>query len=71
MLREEVVEAVAEGKFAVYPVATVDEGVELLAGVPAAEIHARVEARLQEFAEQARAFAQAPGKKPWRAAKKK
>jgi predicted ATP-dependent protease len=71
MLREEVVQAVGEGRFAVYPVSTVDEGVELLTGVPAPEIHARVEARLEEFAEQARAFAQAPGKKPWRGAKKK
>jgi predicted ATP-dependent protease len=71
MLREDVVQAVADGKFAVYPVSTVDEGVERLTGVPAAEIHARVEARLEEFAEQARAFAQSAGRKPWRAAKKK
>ena len=66
-----VVQAVADGRFAVHPVATVDEGVELLTGVPAAEIHERVEARLEEFAEHARSFAQAGGKKPWRAAKKK
>jgi lon-related putative ATP-dependent protease len=71
MLREDVVQAVADGKFAVHPVSTVDEGIERLTGVPAAEIHARVEARLEEFAEQARAFAQSAGKKPWRAAKKK
>jgi hypothetical protein len=35
----------------------VDEGIELLTGVPAAEIHARVEARLTGFAEKAREFA--------------
>jgi predicted ATP-dependent protease len=70
MLREDVVRAVEEGKFAVYAVRSVDEGVELLTGVPAAEIHARVEARLIEFAEKARAFA-AGGKKPWRPTKKK
>jgi lon-related putative ATP-dependent protease len=71
MLREDVVAAVAEGKFAVYAVGTVDEGIELLTGVPALEIHARVEARLAEFAERARAFAASTGVKPWRKAKKK
>jgi len=71
MLREDVVQAVEQGRFAVYAVSSVDEGVELLSGVPAAEIHARVEARLREFAESARAFAQAGGRKPWHAAKRK
>jgi lon-related putative ATP-dependent protease len=70
MLREDVTEAVAGGQFAVYPVRTVDEGIELLTGVAAAEIHARVEARLIEFAEKARAFLEG-GKKPWRHGKKK
>jgi len=37
MLRHDVVEAVAAGTFAVYPVATVDEGIELLTGLPAGE----------------------------------
>ena len=71
MLREEVVAAVAEGKFAVYAVGTVDEGIELLTGVPALEVHARVEARLSEFAERARAYATGLGAKPWQKAKKK
>jgi len=71
MLREDVVEAVAAGKFNVYAVRTVDEGVELLTGVPASEIHARVEARLTEFAEKARAFAAKGERKPWRPGKKK
>jgi predicted ATP-dependent protease len=71
MLREDVVAAVAEGKFAVYAVGTADEGIELLTGVPAGEIHARVEARLAEFAERARAFATGVGGKPWQKAKKK
>jgi predicted ATP-dependent protease len=70
MLREDLVAAVAQGKFCVTPVRTVDEGIELLTGVPAAEIHARVEARLIEFAEKARSFA-AGGKKPWQREKKK
>jgi predicted ATP-dependent protease len=37
MLRHDVVDAVAAEQFAVYPIATVDEGIELLTGVPAGE----------------------------------
>jgi len=36
--------AAAQGKFAVYAVRSVDEGIELLTGAPAQDIHARVEA---------------------------
>lgn len=68
MLRRNVVEAVAEGKFHIYPVSTVDQGIELLTGVPAGErdangmfpdgtINQRVEVRLLIMAEQARAYA--------------
>ena len=71
MLREDVVEAAAQGRFAVYAVRSVDQGMELLTGVPAKEIHARVEARLAEFAERARAFAVTTGRKPWRPEHKK
>jgi ATP-dependent Lon protease len=35
MLRRDVVKAVAQGKFHVYPVATIDEGIEVLTGVEA------------------------------------
>lgn len=38
MLREEVVQAVAEGKFHIWPVETVDEGIEILTGVPAGQL---------------------------------
>jgi Lon-like ATP-dependent protease len=63
MLRDEVVEAVREGKFRIYPVRTVDEGIGLLTGVPAGErdpetggfppgsVHGRVEARLHQMYE--------------------
>ncbi|MBI2909430.1 MAG: AAA family ATPase [Chloroflexi bacterium] len=37
MLKEEVVAAVREGKFHVYPVKTIDEGIEILTGVGAGE----------------------------------
>ncbi|HEX6320586.1 MAG TPA: ATP-binding protein [Burkholderiales bacterium] len=71
MLREEVVAAVAQGRFAVYPVRTVDEGLQLLTGLPAREVHARVEARLAGFAEHAREFLAAAPRKPWRENAKK
>ena len=71
MLRHDVVEACAQGKFHVYPVHTVDEGIELLTGLPAGErddeglfpdntINQRVEVKLLVFAEQARVFGAPP-----------
>lgn len=67
MLRKDVVEACADGRFAVYPVASVDEGIALLTGrsagergrdgaYPADSINARVEQQLREFAEIRRRF---------------
>ncbi|MGQ9693597.1 MAG: AAA family ATPase [Thermodesulfobacteriota bacterium] len=37
MLRKDVVEAVAAGKFHIYPIKTIDEGIEILTGLPAGE----------------------------------
>jgi len=37
MLKEELVEAVREGKFHIWAIETVDEGIELLTGVKAGE----------------------------------
>ncbi len=37
MLREEIIEAAKAGKFSVFPARTIDEGIELLTGVPAGE----------------------------------
>ncbi len=62
MLRQDVVEAVAAGKFHIYPIETVDQGIEILTGLPAGErdkdgnypegtINYLVEARLAELAE--------------------
>jgi lon-related putative ATP-dependent protease len=70
MLREDVVEAVKNGQFGVYPVATIDEGIEILTGVkagereagalfPAGTINRLVEDKLKSFAERARGFAKA------------
>ncbi|MGE0744713.1 MAG: Lon protease family protein [Rhodospirillales bacterium] len=68
MLRHDVVSAVEAGKFSIYPVQTIDQGIEILTGVPAGApdadgnypagtINARVKARLADLAEKARAFA--------------
>ena len=67
MLKESVVEAVAAGRFHVYPVETIDQGISLLTGMPAGArdaagnfsepgVHARVERRLLDFAAEARAL---------------
>ena len=76
MLRQDVVDAVAAGKFAIHAVETIDQGLEVLTGRPAGErdrlgrfpdgtLNARIEERLADFAERARAFgAQAPRPQP-------
>ncbi|MGD8585811.1 MAG: ATP-binding protein [Chloroflexota bacterium] len=51
MLRVAIVEAVAAGKFHIWAVESVDQGIEILTGVPAAEIHAAVKARLKNLAD--------------------
>jgi predicted ATP-dependent protease len=62
MLRRDVVEAVRDGKFHIYSVETIDQGIEILTGIPAGDpdaagkfppdsINGRVEARLIELAE--------------------
>jgi predicted ATP-dependent protease len=67
MLRRKVVDAVADGKFHVYPVASIDQGMELLCGMAAGErdergefpdgtINHRITQRLVELAEQRQAF---------------
>ena len=73
MLRADVVEACAAGKFHVWAIGHVDEGIELLTGVPAGarggdgaypdgSVNALVASRLALLAERARAFA-APGER--------
>ncbi len=68
MLRDDVVEACQQGRFHVYPVSTVDEGIALLTGFPAGardaqgrfpegSLNRHVEQRLTQMAELARSFA--------------
>jgi predicted ATP-dependent protease len=62
MLRQDVVDACAAGQFAVYPIKTIDQGITLLAGLPAADIHRKVEDRLRAFAKSRRAQETPPAK---------
>ncbi len=72
MLRDDVVEAGREGRFRIYAVSTIDQGITLLTGMPAGErdaegrfpegsINARIEARLIEHARAAQAYAGGAG----------
>ena len=60
MLRQDVVEACKEGKFHIYPVSTIDEGIEILTGLPAGQrdengnypkdtVNGKVQERLHRF----------------------
>jgi hypothetical protein len=72
MLRHDVVAAAAEGRFAIYPIDTVDQGLELLTGIPAGEpdgdgrypagtLNQRIAARLDAMAAKAAEFARMAG----------
>lgn len=67
MVREDVVEAVREGKFHIYEVKTIDEGIEILTGAAAGErqadgtypedtVNYLVDKRLKELAEGLKGF---------------
>lgn len=67
MLRDDVIEAVRKGKFHIYPIEHVDQGIEILTGVQAGErdkkgnypegsVNARVVQRLDEMAEGLRGY---------------
>jgi lon-related putative ATP-dependent protease len=67
MLRDELIEAVARGEFHIYPVATIEQGIEILTGVHAGKnggsdhfepesVFARANTRLTQMAETLRDF---------------
>ncbi|MBI0583866.1 MAG: AAA family ATPase [Methanomassiliicoccus sp.] len=67
MLKEEVVQAIKDGKFHIWPVRTIDEGIEVLTGVeagvrskdgtyPEGTINAMVQKRLEEMAKVVKEF---------------
>ncbi|OPY34184.1 MAG: Archaeal Lon protease [Methanomassiliicoccales archaeon PtaU1.Bin124] len=62
MLKDEVLDAIKAGKFHIYPIADIDEGIEVLTGVPAGEqdkngtypegtVHRKAQDRLNQMAE--------------------
>ena len=62
MLQQEVIDAVAAGKFHIFPITTIDQGIEVLTGIPAGKadengkypdntVNGRVQARLAKLAE--------------------
>jgi predicted ATP-dependent protease len=73
MLREEVIEAVEKGKFHIYPVKTIDEGIEILTGKKAGEkqpdgtypedtVNWAVQKKLLDLAEKVRDYSQGENK---------
>lgn len=62
MLREDLQAAVKAGKFHIWPVQTIDEGIEILTGEPAENIHKRVSERLDAFEARLKQFAGKDGK---------
>ena len=68
MLRDDVVEAVKDGRFHIFEVKTIDEGIEVMTGVPAGErqqdtgaylegtVNYLVDKRLRELAQSLRGF---------------
>ena len=65
MLRHDVIEAIRAGRFHVYPITHIDQGLALLTGVPAGDtttagtVHYLVNARLQQLAKDIAAFGHA------------
>ncbi len=51
MLKEEVLDAVKEGKFHIWAVSTIDEGIEILTHTPSSEIFNKANQRLQHLGE--------------------
>ena len=69
VLNDEVVEAVKNGQFHIYPISHINQGIELMMGYPAGErdaegnfpadsVHGRVYAKLKAFAGAAKSFAE-------------
>jgi len=67
MLRKDIVEAVSQGKFHIYPVQTIDQGIEILTGVPGGEkksdgsypegtVNFRVDKKLMDLAKAMKGF---------------
>ncbi len=75
MLRQDVVDAVSRGQFHIYPVTTIDEGIEILTGIEAGRlkddgdfeegtVNDLVDRELQRLAASWKSFAESPEKTP-------
>ena len=53
MLEQKVIDAVSEGKFTIWAVSTIDEGIEALTGTAASTIHRKVKNRLKKWMKEA------------------
>jgi predicted ATP-dependent protease len=73
MLRQEIIDAAKEGKFHIYAVSTIDEGLEVLTGIPAGKqrkdgsypkdsINDRVDKQLKDMAKRLKQFAEPEAK---------
>jgi lon-related putative ATP-dependent protease len=73
MLREDIVDAVRDGKFHIYPVSTINQGIEVITGMEAGElrkdgtypkgtINYMVDKRLREMADKLRQYGSGDGK---------
>ena len=51
VLKDEVIEAVKNNEFSIYAIDCIDQGIELLMGKPAKDIHEKVQTRLDEYTE--------------------
>ncbi len=82
MLNDEVVAAVKKGKFQIWSVATIDQGIELLTGIPAGErqkdgsypqgtVFQRVDSRLREMLQQMKGHDEREPAKPGKPKKQK
>jgi len=71
MLRQDIVKAVESGQFSIWPVTHIDEGIEILTGIPAGEadasgawpagtVNAKVYERLKAMAEKQKSFDKMP-----------
>ena len=49
VLRDDVIGAVKEGMFHIYPVSTLDEGIEILMDTPASKVHKKVKEKLELY----------------------
>jgi len=69
MLRQDVVDAIRSGQFHIYPIETIDQGIEVLTGIPAGEadeggnyppdtVNGRVQAKLAKLAEKRQEFSE-------------